>query len=594
MRTESTGESSAAAAAAAHTEEPTETTPLVPRSRPPATQGTVGTVLGGLTSLANMVSRQLAPARPKIDLSAKELEIVGKKKFSDGSQRPDSLVAKRNEASTVRVGGVLNRETGELEGGREVAANTFKLPTWQMEGTSKEAHTDAHMHPTNYVQRGMSPREVVDAMDRIGMRYSTQMPIPTSLIAITHDPKTGKSILAISPEYLHSDDDHHTEGGHHCGSLNFYYVPDEYKDLTVEQLKEDFKTGGSKIFKEIQAQGELYPDTAVDYRAAAALRSSDLTAAELDRLDPMITGIHLGDMRAAEKLLRTLYDNPGVFTGIGEITIHKELVQDLFAGKSQAHITKNIEAFVELARVAGLIGMPITLHCDAYDLHDQIEGNHSNSAQIDGIAALLSDPRLANTKITWAHGGGLGRFVAEQPEHLDKVQAMLDKNPKLMLDISWSQVAKQVMKTPESQKRWGDFIKKNSSRIMFGSDTLSPKDDETWNQTKVAYDELFNQLERDKPGIKHQILNDNYERRFVASRADVRKFEERILTAKFQKNALQPVDPKDSEGNVFIDPKTGKPAVFIGADFLEHELRLADRRDAAAALAAAPQQAPAA
>ena len=42
----------------------------------------------------------------------------------------------------------------------------------------------------------------------------------------------------------------------------------------------------------------------------------------------MITGFNPGDMYAADHIRRVLQTFPGVFTGIGEFTIHKEFVSD--------------------------------------------------------------------------------------------------------------------------------------------------------------------------------------------------------------------------------------------------------------------------
>ena len=53
---------------------------------------------------------------------------------------------------------------------------------------------------------------------------------------------------------------------------------------------------------------------------------------ERARLDPMITGFNPADMYAADHIRRVLRTFPGVFTGIGEFTIHKEFVSSKVAG----------------------------------------------------------------------------------------------------------------------------------------------------------------------------------------------------------------------------------------------------------------------
>ena len=56
------------------------------------------------------------------------------------------------------------------------------------------------------------------------------------------------------------------------------------------------------------------------------MQYKSLTKEQQDRLDPMITGFNPADMYAAKHIERVLRTFPGVFTGIGEFSIHKEFV----------------------------------------------------------------------------------------------------------------------------------------------------------------------------------------------------------------------------------------------------------------------------
>src|SRR5215470_16896540 len=60
--------------------------------------------------------------------------------------------------------------------------------------------------------------------------------------------------------------------------------------------------------------------------AYIAMTYKSLTKQEQARFDPMITGFNPADMYAADHIRRVLMTFPGVFTGIGEFTIHKEFV----------------------------------------------------------------------------------------------------------------------------------------------------------------------------------------------------------------------------------------------------------------------------
>jgi hypothetical protein len=388
------------------------------------------------------------------------------------------------------------------------------------------AASDAHMHPTQYQQTGrVYDRSFFQDMDTINMKSSTLMSIPTTVISTKTDAQE------------------HMQAAHHCGPA--YYVPEKYAHLSFEGMDQDVM----KLIVD-KSGAELYLDTGVDAAMASQLtgRLSELKQAERERLDPMITGLHLGDIKAGDQLLRKLAENPGVFTGIGEVTLAKELVDQMFAGSSQANVKENIEAFKHLAEVAGVIGMPVVMHCDVDSLAHQLEHrSHEHDhpapctpANLAGVKALLGDPRLKDTTMVWAHAGGLGRFVAESENHTKELQKILDDNKNLMVDISWSQVATQLTKNPAAMDRWENFLSKNHDRILFGSDTLAPTDAAKWNETRSLYTGLLDRLPLDK---KADILNNNYERVFVASREKVRNFEDKVLTPDFYNAELRATRP---------------------------------------------------
>ena len=74
----------------------------------------------------------------------------------------------------------------------------------------------------------------------------------------------------------------------------------------------------------LQSDAPLYYYSFTDAYIASVYRS--LPAEEQARFDPMITGFNPADMYGADHIRRVLQTFPGVFTGIGEFTIHKEFV----------------------------------------------------------------------------------------------------------------------------------------------------------------------------------------------------------------------------------------------------------------------------
>jgi hypothetical protein len=80
----------------------------------------------------------------------------------------------------------------------------------------------------------------------------------------------------------------------------------------------------------LHTDAPLYYYSFTDTWIAMAYKS--LTHEQQARFDPMITGFNPTDMYAADHIRRVLQTFPGVFTGIGEFTIHKEFVSAKIAG----------------------------------------------------------------------------------------------------------------------------------------------------------------------------------------------------------------------------------------------------------------------
>ena len=78
----------------------------------------------------------------------------------------------------------------------------------------------------------------------------------------------------------------------------------------------------------LNSDAPLYYYSFTDAWIAMAYKS--LSKEDQARFDPMITGFNPTDMYAADHVRRVLKAFPGVFTGIGEFSIHKELSQQRF------------------------------------------------------------------------------------------------------------------------------------------------------------------------------------------------------------------------------------------------------------------------
>jgi hypothetical protein len=133
-----------------------------------------------------------------------------------------------------------------------------------------------------------------------------------------------------------------------------------------------------------------------------AMVYKSLTEAEKARFDPMITGFNPTDMYAADHIRRVLQTFPGVFSGIGEFTIHKEFVSSKIAGEVASLQDPALDRILDFAAEVGLV---VILHSDI-DVPFAKEG--APPAYLDQMRDLFK--RHPQTTIIWAHTGA-GRVV---------------------------------------------------------------------------------------------------------------------------------------------------------------------------------------
>jgi predicted TIM-barrel fold metal-dependent hydrolase len=101
------------------------------------------------------------------------------------------------------------------------------------------------------------------------------------------------------------------------------------------------------------------------------------------------------------------------------------------------------------------------------------------------MKALLK--RHPRTTVIWAHIG-LGRVVrpvqaspgaaVRHPAQVEMVETMLTDQEfsHVNFDISWDEVAKYAVASPESIARVAGMLNKYPDRFLFGTDTVAPAD----------------------------------------------------------------------------------------------------------------------
>jgi predicted TIM-barrel fold metal-dependent hydrolase len=131
--------------------------------------------------------------------------------------------------------------------------------------------------------------------------------------------------------------------------------------------------------------------------------------------------------------------------------------------------------------------------------------------------------RHANTNIIWAHCG-LGRIVQPIQEQLKMLDAILSNEAflNIYIDISWDEVAKYIISSPETTKATATVINKYPDRFLFGTDEVAPPTQEKYMKVYNLYEPLFKLLTTE---AKRKLLKDNYARLFNAARIKVRQWE---------------------------------------------------------------------
>jgi hypothetical protein len=327
---------------------------------------------------------------------------------------------------------------------------------------------DSHFHLTNYVQRGITPRQFLQIMGtRVGR--STLFGIPLQ----QHWSFANSGDFAPT-YYLHSDT-----------PLYYYSFTDAY--------------------------------IASVYRA--------LPEADRARFDPMITGFNPADMYGVEHIRRVLEAFPGVFTGIGEFSIHKEFVSAKIPGETASLTNPALDRVLDFAAEVGLV---VILH---NDIDMPFAKTDAEPVYLSQMKALLK--RHPKTTIIWAHTG-LGRIVhpvkvsaeaAERtPTHLDIVDGILD-DPALRhvsFDISWDEVAKYAVSSPEVIERVARALNRHPDRFLFGTDTVAPGGPDPYYAVFDMWAPIWQRL---TPEASLKVRKTNYERLFDEGRRRVRAWE---------------------------------------------------------------------
>ena len=263
----------------------------------------------------------------------------------------------------------------------------------------------------------------------------------------------------------------------------------------------------------LNSDAPLYYYSFTDAWIATAYKS--LTKEEQARFDPMITGFNPTDMYAADHIRRVLRTFPGVFTGIGEFSIHKEFVSAKISGVVASLQDPALDRLIDFASEVGLV---ILIHNDV-DVPFAKPG--AEPAYAKEIKALF----LRHPKATfiWAHIG-VGRIIRPFKDQAVIIENVIN-DPKLShiyFDISWDEVAKYIVATPESTKNAAALVNRHPDRFLFGTDEVAPANQEMYLRVYNQYQPFWKLL---SPEASEKVRKGNYERIFDEARRKVRSWE---------------------------------------------------------------------
>jgi len=264
----------------------------------------------------------------------------------------------------------------------------------------------------------------------------------------------------------------------------------------------------------LNSDAPLYYYSFTDAWIATAYKS--LPKEDQARFDPMITGFNPTDMYAADHVRRVLRAFPGVFSGIGEFTIHKEFVSAKIAGGVASLQDQALDRLIDFA---GEVGLVVLIHCD---VDVPFAKPATEPAYAKQIKALFR--RHPETTIIWAHIG-VGRIIRPVKEQAAIVEDIIN-DPQLKhvhFDISWDEVAKYVVSTPESTKNAAAIVNKYPDRFLFGTDEVAPPDQEKYLRVYNQYAPFWKLLTTE---ASEKVRKGNYERIFDDARRKVRRWEQ--------------------------------------------------------------------
>ena len=180
----------------------------------------------------------------------------------------------------------------------------------------------------------------------------------------------------------------------------------------------------------------------------------------------MVLSMTFPDLARPNSVLRGMQlldrEYPGTFRWMGEVNLVK---QALFANGHEpvsAATLADWGAFMEVLRARNI---PLAIHSDL--------GNDENpTAYLPLFQEMLA--AYPGNSIIWMHMGLSRELVRMDPErHIAILKSLLDRYPRLMLDLSWRVIDERYFSDPDIRAHYVPFLNEYSRRILPGTDFVA-------------------------------------------------------------------------------------------------------------------------
>ena len=156
---------------------------------------------------------------------------------------------------------------------------------------------------------------------------------------------------------------------------------------------------------------------------------------------------------------------PGLFRWMGEVNLVKQAVFDNGRGPVPAEAIDGWAGFMAVLRERGI---PIAIHAD-------LGSDDEPTLYLPLMEQVLNT--YPDNPIVWVHMGLSRELTTMDPvRHAELMASMLERHPKLMLDITWRVLDDAYFSTPEGRAAYVPFLNAHSERILPGTDFLASRD----------------------------------------------------------------------------------------------------------------------